>query len=151
MVALHDAWVLTSSLKLFLRGLWIHARKLIAHYLPHELGLGVAKANGSISPAVLKQGGGKPRKHNRVIIEYCCGPLSKIGEERKWSVDCLVMRVTEEMDATKVSVIDSVIHFIRTCDLLIFLFSAMPCAGGSPWQNINFKKPSGPRLMLKRR
>ena len=36
---------------------WIHARKLIAHYLPIELGIGVAKAKGTISPAVFKQGG----------------------------------------------------------------------------------------------
>jgi hypothetical protein len=112
---------------------WEHARKLIAHYLPTELGIREAKAYPSITPAVLKQGGMLSNSHNRVIIEYCCGPNSKIGQE------------------TKVSTINSILHFISTVpnDIPIMLFSAMPCTGGSPWQNINFRKPSGPRLMLK--
>ena len=130
---------------------WIHARKLIAHYLPTELGIGVAKAKGTISPAVFKQGGTATGKHNRIIIEYCCGPNSKIGQQHLWSKDCLVIRVTEQTDATKVTVIDSLIQLVRSTPkhIPILLFSAMPCTGGSPWQNINFRKPSGPRLMLK--
>jgi hypothetical protein len=119
--------------------------------LPIELGIGVAKAKGTISPAVFKQGGITTGKQNRIIIEYCCGPNSKIGQQHVWSKDCLVIRVTEQDDATKVTVIDSLIQLVRSTPehIPILLFSAMPCTGGSPWQNINFRKPSGPRLMLK--
>ena len=36
---------------------WIHARKLIAHYFPNELGIGVTKVNSGNAPiAVMVQG-----------------------------------------------------------------------------------------------
>jgi len=82
---------------------WILARKLIGHFKPDELGLSEAKARGSRQSisAILQGGGSKPiPKYNRIIIEYCCGPESKLGQKTKRSKDCLVFRATEQCDAT---------------------------------------------------
>ena len=37
--------------------------------------------------------------HSRVLIEFCCGPDSKLGDRtRKHSKDCFVIRCTEERE-----------------------------------------------------
>ena len=128
---------------------WLHARKLIAHYLPEELGLGGTKVNGVINSLAQSQGGENRKSYNRIIIEFCCGPKSKLGTPTTWSKDCLVIRITEELDATKQSTLQYVLHTIRTANVPVMLFVAIPCTGGSPWQNINSKKPGGLRRMLK--
>ena len=39
--------------------------------------------------------------HSRVLVEFCCGPDSKLGDRsRKSSQDCYVVRCTEERDVT---------------------------------------------------
>ena len=56
---------------------WTHARKLIGHYLPEELGLSAVKAKSVIAPVVrLNDGMTISPQHSRIIIEYCCGPES---------------------------------------------------------------------------
>ena len=74
---------------------WIHARKLIAHYMPDELDLGVTKVNGTINLLDRIQGGESHKRYNRIIIEYCCSPTSKIGMPTTWSKNCLINRITE--------------------------------------------------------
>jgi len=131
---------------------WIHARKLIGHYIPNELSIGEGQPYSLRTPTVAAlQGGVSERSYNRVIIEFGCSPDSKLGTKSPWSKDCLVVRVTEQMDATKQSTIDSILHFISVETKPIVLFGSMPCTGGSPWQNINVKRPGGPRRMLEHR
>jgi len=64
---------------------WTHARKLIAHFMPDEIGLGVTKVNGVINPLAQVEEGESHKSYNRIIIEYCCSPTSKIGIYTTWS------------------------------------------------------------------
>jgi hypothetical protein len=89
---------------------WTHARKLIAHFMPDEIGLGVTKVNGVINPLAQVEGGESHKSYNRIIIEYCCSPTSKIGIYTTWSKRCLVIRITETLDATKQSTLDFILH-----------------------------------------
>jgi RNA:NAD 2'-phosphotransferase (TPT1/KptA family) len=131
------------------RSKWIAARKLIAHYTAQELGFRVASAKVPITTiAVRKQGGDRNITYDRIIIEYCCSPESKIGEHTRWSNKCLVYRITEQDDATKDSTISKIKDIIHNSLVPVLLFASMPCTGGSPWQNINAKKPGGQRRIL---
>ena len=54
---------------------------------------------------------------NRVIVEFCCSPNSKLGEERAAAKGCHILRVTEEDDATKPQTIRRLVQEIHTlCD-----------------------------------
>ena len=131
---------------------WIAARKLIGHYLPQELGLGVTnKVIGTPGPSVatLLKAKGKPT-HQRIIIEFCCGPESKLGQATVWSKGCKVIRVTESMDATKWETIEHILEIIWHACTPVLLFASMPCTGGSMWQHLNVKK-HGPRILMKHR
>ena len=117
---------------------WIHARNLIAHYLPEELGLGATSVEGRVvSHAICEKDGESRRPYNRSIIECCCSPDSKLGAKRPWSKDCLVIRISQALDATKQSTLEYILNIITTLDVPVLLFAAMPCAGGSPWQRLN--------------
>jgi hypothetical protein len=97
------------------------------------------------------------RGMNRTIIEFCCGPDSKLGQERAASKGCNVIRVTETEDATTEECCKRLIGQIRNLRLRdgdhpIFLFASIPCTDGSAWQNLNRKKPGGEaRLAYHRR
>ena len=64
---------------------------------------------------------------------------------------CLVVRVTQGIDATKQSTLEYILDIVRTSVAPVLLFAAMPCTGGSPWQRLNRLKPGGPRMMMKHR
>ena len=55
---------------------------------------------------------------NRVIVEFCCGEESKLGEKRNASTGCYTIRVTEKDDATKQSTIKRLCKDLRPllCD-----------------------------------
>ena len=122
---------------------WIHARKLIAHFTPDELGISAPKGKHSITPVAELKQGGETNKYNRIMIEFCCSPDSKLGQHSAYSNGCKVIRVTEAMDATKQSTLDYLCEVVHTETVPVFVFSSMPCTGGSPWQNINVRKPGG--------
>ena len=44
----------------------------------------------------------------RHIVEWCCGPQSKIGSHAYTTKGCKVTRITEREDATKQSTVDTV-------------------------------------------
>ena len=84
---------------------------------------------------------------NRVIVEFCCGESSRLGENRKASKGCLTIRVTEKDDATKQSTIKRLCKDL--CPLLcdkegyqarsqpLLIWASLRCTGGCPWQHIN--------------
>jgi hypothetical protein len=130
---------------------WIHARKLMAHFTPDELGISAPKGKHSITPVAELKQGGETNKYNRIMIEFCCSPDSKLGQHSAYSNGCKVIRVTEAMDATKQSTLDYLCEVVHTETVPVFVFSSMPCTGGSPWQNINVRKPGGIRRMVEHR
>eukprot|EP00972_Heterocapsa_arctica_P030801 4532981-Heterocapsa_arctica.AAC.1 len=71
----------------------------------------------------------------RVIVEFCCGKDSLMGEESCQRDGCEVIRITMEDDVTTTSAMEAVQR--PNC----LLWFAIPCTGGSPWQNINRLKP----------
>ena len=96
--------------------------------------------------------GTRPRC-NRVLVEFCCSPNSKLGEARAAAKGCHVLRVTEEDDATKPQTIRRLVQEIHTlCDeggLMLLLYASLPCTGGSSWQRLNIQ--NNPELVAKHR
>ena len=89
----------------------------------------------------------RPPNYNRVMIEFCFSPVSKLGQAREASKHCHVVRVTEADDATKSKTIQALVSKIHTlCDeggdtsKPLLLFASLPCTGGCPWQRINVEK-----------
>ena len=91
----------------------------------------------------------RPLNYDRVMVEFCCSPESKLGQAREASNKCHVVRVTEADDATKSKTIQALVSKIHTlCDegggsgssKPLLLFASLPCAGGCPWQRINIEK-----------
>ena len=77
--------------------------------------------------------------HSRVLIEFCCGPDSKLGDRsRKYPKDCYVIRCTEERDvasrSNRMDIRNEVIQAIerstvQPCPVLIWI--SIPCTGGT--------------------
>jgi hypothetical protein len=108
---------------------WTLARRLIGHYSPEEVyvGFGVSQTQTRRScPAIaaLLGHGVSQSKHTRIIIEFCCGPKSKLGIKTCWSKGCLVIRVTLAMDATRKETINSLIQIIKSAKVPVMLFSS---------------------------
>ena len=87
-----------------------------------------------------------------MIIEFCCGPQSKIGNRAP--KDCKVIRLTAEDDMTSEKGIEKCMRAIEEApkdeggNSKVLLWASMPCTGGSPWQAINAKYP-GHHLLMK--
>ena len=59
----------------------------------------------------------RPSDCNRIVVEFCCDPDSKLGQSRHASRGCFVVRVTEEQDATKMTNIRKLVrHIHQLCD-----------------------------------
>ena len=88
--------------------------------------------------------------HSRVLVEFCCGPDSKLGDRsRKHSKDCYVIRCTEERDVTsrsnRMDIRNEVIRAIESstaqpCPVLIWI--SIPCTGGTTWSYVNLQHES---------
>ena len=88
--------------------------------------------------------------HSRVLIEFCCGPDSKLGDRsRKHSKDCYVIRCTEERDVTsrsnRMDIRNEVVRAIESstaqpCPVLIW--TSIPCTGGTTWSYVNLQHES---------
>ena len=82
---------------------------------------------------------------NRLLLEWCCGPESLFGMPSAESKGCNVVRLTEREDMTT----EYGFKFAQMAveqtpvDTLSIIWSALPCTGGSPWQNINRRQPGG--------
>ena len=85
----------------------------------------------------------------RNIIEFCCGGNSQIGQSNYQRHGCLVTRFTLEDDVTTNQGLYKAIEAVRSENCL--LRASIPCTGGSPWRNINVKKPGGFEKIKKHR
>ena len=87
----------------------------------------------------------------RILIEVCCGPNSKLGDTSRRHAKgpgCIVIRITEQDDITspktRKRVIDQVNDVLRKHgpSVKILVWASIPCTGGSPWQRVNKHIPS---------
>ena len=59
----------------------------------------------------------RPSECNRIFVEFCCDPGSKLGQSRHASRGCHVTRVTKQQDATKMTNIRKLVRQIhQLCD-----------------------------------
>ena len=89
--------------------------------------------------------------HDRVLVEFCCGPESKLGDlSRKPTKGCHIIRCTEDRDVTKPAnrqeirreLLD-VISVNPSMKILVWI--SIPCTGGTPWIYINLMNESSRR------
>ena len=81
------------------------------------------------------------RGFDRVILEFCCEVDSIIGKE----VDdgCIAVRFTKHDDLTTATAIQALHEIVDDCkklNLRVLLWSAIPCTGGCPFQEMNWLK-----------
>ena len=89
-------------------------------------------------------------KHSRVLIEFCCGPDSKLGDKsRKVSKGCCVIRCTEERDVTvkanRMDIRDELMTALAdsSCHSRpILVWIRIPCTGGTTWSYVNLQHES---------
>jgi hypothetical protein len=82
--------------------------------------------------------------YDRVIIEWCCGRDSMLGESSKRSSGCEVVRLTIDDDLRTSEGLQKAIQILQDCPRgRTLLWSSMPCAGGSPWQTPNVAMGEG--------
>ena len=84
-------------------------------------------------------------KADNIIIEFCCGKDSAIGE---FTNDALVVRFTEEDDLTKKETVARLNEMAETNPkAFILLWASIPCTGGSPFQSINLARGMDPQKL----
>ena len=80
-----------------------------------------------------------------LLREWCCGENSLLGKPSVFSKGCSVVRLTQREYMTT----HHGVHFAKASverappDVLVVIWTALPCTGGSPWQNINKHLPGG--------
>ena len=85
------------------------------------------------------------KKANNIIIEYCCGRDSAIGQ---YTDDALVVRFTEEDDLTKKETVSRLIKIAEANrGAYVLLWASIPCTGGSPFQSINIARGMDPQRL----
>ena len=86
--------------------------------------------------------------YDRMLVEYCCSEDSKLGQLRRSSKGCYVLRVTEADDARTEECRDMIVKRVkdfrkRVPDGKILFYVSLPCTGGCPWNHINKDNPGG--------
>ena len=74
----------------------------------------------------------------RVILEFCCGGESRLGQEQYQRDGCVVFRLTEQHDMSSQKGLQYAIGIARRhpgC----FLWASLPCTGGCGYWEINKK------------
>jgi hypothetical protein len=75
---------------------------------------------------------------DRVIVEWCCGHDSLLGRTSQYSQGCKVIRLTLDDDLRTLDGLHKALGIAKQCPQdRTLLWSAMPCAGGSPLQRLN--------------
>jgi hypothetical protein len=75
---------------------------------------------------------------DQVIIEWCCGHDSRLGRPSRYSQGCRVARLTIDDDFRTLDGLHKALEIAKRCPPdRTLLWSAMPCAGGSPLQRVN--------------
>ena len=84
-------------------------------------------------------------RNNIMLLEWCCSDSSFFGMPSVDSKGCIVTRLTMREDITT----DYGYRYAQSAfnnaprANTICLWSAIPCTGGSPWQNLNKRLPRG--------
>ena len=89
-------------------------------------------------------------RHSRVLVEFCCGPESKLGDRsRKASRNCHVIRCTEDRDVTvranRMDIRNALETAVACCDKSpcpILVWISIPCTGGTTWSYVNLQHES---------
>ena len=89
-----------------------------------------------------------PKCHTkRSIVEFCTNEDSRMGEEQYGSDGCKITRLTIKDDVTTPEGRDKAMKAVGGKNTLLWV--SIPCTGGSPWQNLNRKKPGGEERVQK--
>ena len=85
----------------------------------------------------------------RVLIEYCTYDDSALCKDTEYSKGCYNIRCTQKDDMTLESSLRSLLAFIRCVprNIVVTLWSGIPCTGGSPAQNGNIHRPNHAKRM----
>ena len=111
-----------------------------------EMDTGIQFAGGAPLPIPPKlQDPSNKQGQNRMLVEWCCSHESLLGRPCSESRRCGITRLTETEDMTTASGYRYAQAAVDSCfkDTLICIRSAIPCTGGSPWQNMNRLMPGG--------
>ena len=90
----------------------------------------------------LQGGQDDPTKFQRLLKEFCCSSDSKLCTPREASKGCRLIRVTESEDGSTQGCHNWLAQQVKTFQKTnrqgeVLLYTALPCAGGSPWGNKN--------------
>ena len=78
---------------------------------------------------------------DRTLVEFCCGPNSRLGRSYECSKGCRVIRITEELNANSVQ--GKFLSAKGMCSRRGLLFGSIPCTGGCPFNSINERTEQG--------
>jgi hypothetical protein len=78
-----------------------------------------------------------PPRHRR-IVEFCTSNDSRIGKMAP--PNCEVVRLTIDDDLTSDEGLAKALAAVSDPSFQVLLFGALPCTGGSQWQNYNWKR-----------
>ena len=77
-------------------------------------------------------------RDNRVLIEYCCGPDSVLGQVTRASRGCKVVRLTEKDNMATRSGLATAMKAVHAAPKgRALLWASIPCTGGCSWQYVN--------------
>lgn len=88
------------------------------------------------------KGLGASPKPNRLIVEVCRHPKSKLGQPREESEGCHILQVTERSDLLDASVCREIANQVNEFDGYVLIWVSIPCAGGTSWSFVNMKHPT---------
>ena len=90
-------------------------------------------------------------KSNRKLVEFCCSAGSVLGHSRYTLDGCVAVRLTIENDLTTAAGLEAALQAVRDTPSWQYLhvWAALPCTGGSPWQNINRRYESARKKIEK--
>ena len=80
------------------------------------------------------------------MVEYCTGEQSLLGQATSSSRGCKIVRITEKINARSSEGHALALREATRKSLSsppVLLWASLPCTGGSPWFNINVRKPGG--------
>ena len=76
-----------------------------------------------------------PFPRRRRLVEFCTSSESRLGKMAP--PNCEVVRFTIDDDLTSDEGLSKALAAVSDPEFQVLLFGALPCTGGSQWQNIN--------------
>ena len=118
----------------------------VAEPLSGTSGSGDGEADTHVVPSAAA--GRNARSPTRRIVEFCTGFASRIG--RLAPDGCEVIRLTVEDDLTTQAGLDKALAAVSVQGIPTLLFAALPCTGGSPYVNLNWRLGPSTRAKIRR-